>query len=240
MRYAKTQALQAKEIEPLIQASHSAREALLAKNYVSKAEITKSSIELQKARFASIEYRQRKELLDVRMVSLNAKIPTVFRRFKLEFAEQQQALDLQEKKLQAQHRGIVAQLDSSRLLNPISGIVEKLSVAAPGIYVNAGDALLTIVPTSQSPIAKVRIPSGEVGFLRADQKVRIKVDAFPYTRYGSLPEKLVYLSSDFIQSEDGSKSFYLAHINLSQKAFNTYDGLQTVQIGMSVKDRMHE
>ncbi|SBV52002.1 HlyD family secretion protein [Xanthomonas bromi] len=41
----------------------------------------------------------------------------------------------------------------------------------------------------------------DVGFVRPDQDVTVKVDGFPYTRYGSLTGKVVSVSYDAAQDE---------------------------------------
>lgn len=53
--------------------------------------------------------------------------------------------------------------------------------------VNAGLPILSLVPTKRDLVASLYAPSRSLGFIRRGQVVTIKLDAYPYQRYGTLP-----------------------------------------------------
>ena len=64
------------------------------------------------------------------------------------------------------------------------GVVSGL-VAQPGQTVTPAVPLGTLVPSGARLLAHLYAPSSAVGFLRADQPVLLRYDAFPYQKYGS-------------------------------------------------------
>src|SRR3546814_14381860 len=60
---------------------------------------------------------------------------------------------------------------------------------------------MVIVPARGKLIAEVAIANKDVGFVRAGQPVALKIEAFPFTRYGAVPGRLQQISSDAVQDE---------------------------------------
>jgi membrane fusion protein len=67
---------------------------------------------------------------------------------------------------------------------PQDGVVSGL-IAQPGQTVTPGVALASLVPAQAKLQAHLYAPSSAVGFLRAQQPVLLRYDAFPYQKYGS-------------------------------------------------------
>lgn len=67
--------------------------------------------------------------------------------------------------------------------SPISGRVDALT-ARQGQSLAPGAAIAAISPTDSVLIAELYVPSRAAGFIKADQEVRLKYQAFPYQRFG--------------------------------------------------------
>jgi membrane fusion protein len=67
---------------------------------------------------------------------------------------------------------------------PQDGVVSGV-IAQPGQSVTPGVALASLVPSGASLQAHLYAPSSAVGFLRAQQPVLLRYDAFPYQKFGS-------------------------------------------------------
>lgn len=67
---------------------------------------------------------------------------------------------------------------------PQDGVVSGL-IARPGQTVTPAVALASLVPAGARLLAHLYAPSSAVGFLRAEQPVLLRYDAFPYQKYGS-------------------------------------------------------
>ncbi len=67
---------------------------------------------------------------------------------------------------------------------PQDGVVSGV-IAQPGQPVTPGVALASLVPADARLVAHLYAPSSAVGFLRPDQPVLLRYDAFPYQKFGS-------------------------------------------------------
>jgi membrane fusion protein len=76
---------------------------------------------------------------------------------------------------------------------PQAGTVTSLS-AEVGQSVSPQSALASLVPAGATLQAQLYAPSSAVGFVRADQAVRLRFEAFPYQKYGHQPGHVVQVS----------------------------------------------
>jgi membrane fusion protein len=76
---------------------------------------------------------------------------------------------------------------------PQDGVVSGL-IAQPGQTVTPGVALASLVPSQALLQAHLYAPSSAVGFLRAQQPVLLRYDAFPYQKYGSQQGRIEQVS----------------------------------------------
>lgn len=82
------------------------------------------------------------------------------------------------------------------VVSPIEGIVQDLTVHTEGGVVQAGQQLLRVVPAGGRLTIEVVVENKDVGFVRAGQEAEIKVDAFPFTRYGFLHGRVATVARD--------------------------------------------
>lgn len=116
---------------------------------------------------------------------------------------------------------------------PVSGVVQQLAVHTLGGVVQTAQQLMVIVPENVGLEAEVLVLNKDVGFVMAGQAVEIKVDSFPYTRYGTIIGKVVHVSRDAVKDEQQGLAFP-ATIKM-ERTFITVDGNKTpLQAGMSV------
>jgi membrane fusion protein len=76
---------------------------------------------------------------------------------------------------------------------PQDGVVSGL-IAQPGQTVTPGVALASLVPSDAKLQAHLYAPSSAVGFLRAEQPVLLRYDAFPYQKFGSQSGRIEQVS----------------------------------------------
>jgi membrane fusion protein len=72
------------------------------------------------------------------------------------------------------------------VLAPDSGELATV-LATPGQAVAAGQTLATLLPAGSTLEAELYVPTRAAGFVRPGTPVWLRVDAFPYARYGQLP-----------------------------------------------------
>ncbi|MGK5030076.1 HlyD family type I secretion periplasmic adaptor subunit [Janthinobacterium sp. MDT1-19] len=88
-----------------------------------------------------------------------------------------------------------------RLTAPVDGTVQQLKVHTVGGVVPAAQALMQIVPRQGKLEIDAVLENRDVGFVQAGQTVAIKVDAFDYTKYGTVPAVVSSVSRDAIEDE---------------------------------------
>jgi hemolysin D len=87
------------------------------------------------------------------------------------------------------------------LTAPASGIVQQLQVHTVGAVLRPADSLLVIVPDGSTLVVDAMVLNRDAGFVREGQPVRVKLEAFPFTRYGVIDGRLTFMSRDAVQDE---------------------------------------
>ena len=76
-------------------------------------------------------------------------------------------------------------ITKEKLTAPVSGIVYGMVPSSAGYAASAGETLVKVVPGGEIE-AKIYITNKDVGFMKPGMKAQIRVDAFPYTQFGSI------------------------------------------------------
>ena len=85
---------------------------------------------------------------------------------------------------------------------PQAGTVKDLATHTIGTVVSGGTVLLSIVPENEPLVAEVMIRNDDVGFVHAQQQVKIKLAAYPFQKYGLLDGEVLQIWPD--ASEDNN------------------------------------
>jgi len=79
---------------------------------------------------------------------------------------------------------------------PQSGTVKDLATHTEGTVVQPGTVVLTLIPDEELLKAEVFVSNQDRGFVRVGQKVRLKLRAFPFQKYGMLDGQVEQISLD--------------------------------------------
>ena len=107
----------------------------------------------------------------------------------------------------------------TRLTAPVAGTVQQLAVHTTGGVVKEAEVMLVLVPDDADVTAEVVMENKDVGFVRAGQEAAIKLETFPYTRYGTVPASVQSITADAVQDEKRGATFP-ATLVLNQAAIN--------------------
>lgn len=109
--------------------------------------------------------------------------------------------DLQQKQL-AQESSKASQRERlTSLTAPVDGTVQQLAVHTTGGVVTPAQVLLVVVPEQAHVTADVTLENKDVGFVNLGQVAEIKLETFPYTRYGTVPAKVSNITADAVSDE---------------------------------------
>lgn len=94
-----------------------------------------------------------------------------------------------------------ARLKAQTITAPVSGVVQQLAVHSVGAVVTPAQVLLVVVPKDEVLEVEATIENRDIGFVEPGQAVAIKVDAFPFTRYGTIAGRVIGIASDAVADE---------------------------------------
>ncbi|MCE4540732.1 HlyD family type I secretion periplasmic adaptor subunit [Pelomonas sp. P7] len=121
----------------------------------------------------------------------------------------------------------------TRLTAPVAGTVQQLAVHTAGGVVKEAQVLLVLVPDDAEVTAEVVLENKDVGFVRGGQDVTIKLETFPYTRYGTVQGQVQSIAADAVQDEKRG-AIFPAQIVLNQSAINVDGKRIKLAPGMNV------
>lgn len=87
------------------------------------------------------------------------------------------------------------------LLAPVAGVVQELSVTTIGQTPEAGKPLITIVPDGEPLVIESLLLNRDAGFVRAGDPAVVKLETYPFTRFGTLSGVVETVSADAIVDE---------------------------------------
>ncbi|MDZ8264544.1 HlyD family efflux transporter periplasmic adaptor subunit [Nostoc sp. ChiQUE01b] len=118
--------------------------------------------------------------------------------------------------------------------SPVNGTVFELKAHTPGFVVTSSEPILKIVP-DDALIAKVYITNKDIGFVKEGMIVDVRIDSFPFSEFGDVKGKLVWIGSDALPP-DQIYPFYRfpAKVRLEQQSISINGRKVLLQSGMSV------
>jgi hemolysin D len=124
-------------------------------------------------------------------------------------------------------------LKYQELKSPVNGTVFDLKPST-GYVANATEPIMKIVP-NENLLAKVFITNQDIGFVNSGQPVDVRIDAYPFTEYGSIKGKVTKIGSDALKPDETYKYFrFPADITLEKPYLETRGKKIPLQSGMAV------
>lgn len=125
---------------------------------------------------------------------------------------------------------------------PEDGTVQQLTVHTLGGVVEAAQPLMLIVPSVDRVEVEASVENKDIGFVHVGQPASVKVAAFEYTKYGTVPGEVEVVSHDAIDNKDRSQnnsrenqpSDYSIRVLLDRSTVNVQGELVELSPGMSV------
>lgn len=119
------------------------------------------------------------------------------------------------------------------LVAPVDGTVQQLAVHTVGGVVTPAQALMVIVPSEYQAEVEAVLENKDVGFVKVGQRAEVKVETFPFTRYGTAGGVVSYVSNDAVADE--RKGFvFQARVRLDRATMKVEDRDVTLTPGMAV------
>ena len=124
------------------------------------------------------------------------------------------------------------QLERTKILAPVDGIISDLRYKAAGAVIGPGAVVLQVVPNQAKKIVELRVPSEDVGFVNIGQKVDVNLLPFNSSIYGSITGKVTSIAGATVQDPATKNYYYLARVELENQTLRYGKKELTIQAGM--------
>ncbi|OUL29675.1 hemolysin D [Nostoc sp. RF31YmG] len=120
------------------------------------------------------------------------------------------------------------------IIAPVNGTVFELKAHTPGFVVTSSEPILKVVP-DDALIAKVYITNKDIGFVKENMTVDVRIDSFPFSEFGDVKGTLIWIGSDALPP-DQIYPFYRfpAKVRLERQSILINGRNVSLQSGMSV------
>lgn len=110
--------------------------------------------------------------------------------------------------------GASRKLAAMTIRSPETGIVQASAITTVGQVLSPGTELMRLVPSGQKLEIEAYLPNRDIGFVGAGHEAVIKVEAFPFTRYGILKGRVTRIATDAIPEPDARQLEEMSSGNL--------------------------
>lgn len=146
-------------------------------------------------------YQGRVKERDAALQTLNARIEFMKSEYHRQILEHLEGAERRDSTAQQELIKAVTQVDAQTITAPVAGTVQQLVVHSVGSVVTPAQALMVIVPNDNTLEVEATLENKDIGFVEPGQRVEIKIDTFPFTKYGTIDGEVVDLSSDAIADD---------------------------------------
>lgn len=122
-----------------------------------------------------------------------------------------------------------------RIRAPVDGVVTTVTFTDVGAQVDEKTPVALIAPKGARKVLEIEINERDRAFLQPGMPVRIKVNAFPYQRYGVLTGELEHIAPASNTNRDTKQIVYKARVGLERDHFLINDVATPIRYGMAAK-----
>ncbi|OBT16807.1 secretion protein HylD [Vibrio sp. UCD-FRSSP16_10] len=119
---------------------------------------------------------------------------------------------------QARLRKNTNEVKADTVRTPVDGVIQSIPSKSVGSVVKPGGTVAVIVPMTKQGLMETKLSPRDVGFVRVGDVARIKIDAFDYSRYGTLLGIVTHISPTTDQDERGGV-YYKVKIAIEKPYF---------------------
>lgn len=180
------------------------RKALFARGSTSKAAVIDSMESLQTQETTLAGQRGQLEETRAAIIVLQKDRKKTIDTF---VAENQQKLSESERQAdELEQKTVKAHVKTGHmtLTAPISGIVLGLTITTKNQVLQSGEEIMRIVPDDTSLEIEAYVENKDIGFVKVGQEAIIKVESFPFTRFGTIDGVVTHVSHDAIPEPDAT------------------------------------
>ncbi|GGE17224.1 type I protein secretion system MFP component AggB [Polymorphobacter glacialis] len=110
------------------------------------------------------------------------------------------------------------------LTAPVAGLVNRVLVATVGGSIRPGEPLVEVVPEGDTLVVEAMVNPSDIAFISLGQKANIKISAYDYSIYGTLPGVVERIAPDAVTDERTGDSHFTIRVRTNATALIGSDG----------------
>lgn len=125
-------------------------------------------------------------------------------------------------------------LSYQALQAPKGGVIFDLQLVGPGAVTSSTEPIMQIVP-ADNLMAEVFVSNQDIGFIKEDMEVDVRIDAYSYSEFGDIDGKIIRIGSDALPPDEVYNFYrFPVTIELADQTLDVDDRSFPLQSGMSV------
>lgn len=141
---------------------------------------------------------------------------------------EQKSTSNQQELIKAHTRGKLMTLTA-----PVDGTVQQLVMHTVGGVVTPAQQLMMVVPKDNPIEVEAYIENKDIGFVNAGQSAAVKIETFPFTKYGTIDAQVTHVSNDAVNDEKRGLIFP-ARVSLARASIQVENKQLNLSPGMAV------
>ena len=221
-------------LTPIIARQLENQRTLADKKYISQQQFLESRKKLITLKFDLQANRARYQENLASIIEIEKLLKQSVSQFRHDLHTEKVDLEKQQLQLTTQLKKNYQQLSQTRLKASVSGVVQQLQIRNADYVVKPAENLMLIVPSDSQYRVEAFIENKDIGFIEEGALVEIKIDGFPFTRYGVIHGVVELISADSI-TDKNVNSAYKAIIKIAEQHLNFADKKLPLSAGMNVQ-----
>jgi hemolysin D len=111
--------------------------------------------------------------------------------------------------------------DLTEIAAPVDATVLEVADRSVGSVLKEAETLVTLVPDGAALYVEANVPSRDISYLKVGDEVRVKLESYPFQRFGTVSGVLTVISPDSTPLKDGddqTKLVYHMQVRLNSDA----------------------
>ncbi|MFZ5968308.1 MAG: HlyD family type I secretion periplasmic adaptor subunit [Bacillota bacterium] len=93
-------------------------------------------------------------------------------------------------------------IDLQKIIAPVDGTVQGMGANTIGGVITSANPIISIVPDATPLLIEAMVLNKDIGFIQQGQGAEIKLDTFPFQKYGTIKGKIIHISADAVEDEN--------------------------------------
>ncbi len=223
---------------PLITERAGSIKGLLKDNMVPRTQW----LELEAERIEQVRERevQKNTLVSLDAASANIRQRSKYMQSEFESERLSELADVENRIASLEQERIKAEkkVFLQRLTAPVTGRVHQLAIHTIGGVVTPAQELMRIVPEEDAIEVEAWLPNKDIGFVHEGQTAEIKVETFPFTKYGTIDGEIKTLSND-ATADENLGLVYAMRVKMAKTTMPVNEKMVNLSPGMAVTVEMN-